>query len=48
MSGPEKTGFGIERAVRAWVKARPAFGYVLEDFIGTSKSGPGASQSADI
>jgi hypothetical protein len=48
MSGPEKTGFGIERAVRAWKKARPSFGYVLEDSIETSKSRPGASQPADI
>jgi len=48
MSGPEKTGFGIERTVRAWVKARPAFGYVREDSIGTSKSRPGDSQKADI
>jgi hypothetical protein len=37
-SGPEKIGFGIERAVRASEKARPAFGYVLENCIGTSKS----------
>jgi hypothetical protein len=44
LSGPEKTGFGIERTVRAWVKARPAFGYVCEDSIETSKSRPGDSQ----
>jgi hypothetical protein len=28
--GPENTGFGIERQVRARENSRPAFGYVLE------------------
>jgi hypothetical protein len=48
MSSPENTGFGIERAVRAWKKSGPAFGYVLEDSIGTSMSGPEVSQQADV
>jgi hypothetical protein len=45
-SGPENTGFGIERAGTSW-KTGPAFGYVLEDSIGTLKLGPEASQQAD-
>jgi hypothetical protein len=50
MSGPEYTGFGIERAVRAWGKSGPAFGFVLEDSdsIGTLMSGPEVSQQADV
>jgi hypothetical protein len=48
MSGPENIGFGIERAVRAWEKSGPAFGYVLEDSIGTLISGPEVSQQADL
>jgi hypothetical protein len=47
MSGPENTGFGIERAGRVFEKSGPAFGYVLEDSIGTLKSGPDISQPAD-
>jgi hypothetical protein len=46
-SGPENSGLE-SNARRLHGETGPASGYVLEDSIGTFKSGPEASQPADI